>query len=92
MSELRGKMRRNALDILHHDSRRVEDVAIDALQNVASGRAFRLARDEISIVDVAVAVGHKSHGFAAKLEPGGHGMKRFATAIWRFAHGQSFSG
>ena len=46
-----------------------------------------MARDQESVVDVAVAVRREGRGLAAELELRGYGME-----IVLFAHGQSFSG
>ena len=65
---LRGKMRRDALDVLHQRGGIVEDVVIDALQDVARGRAAAWQVTQVGVVDVAVAVGRESEELAAELE------------------------
>jgi hypothetical protein len=90
--KLRTEMRRDAFNILHHRGGRVEDLGVDVLQDVAHPSACPVARNQVGVVDVAVAVGHKVHGLAAELELRGYGKERFATSIDRFAHGHSFSG
>jgi hypothetical protein len=77
----------------------VENVAIDMLQNVARRGPCPIARNQVRIVDVAVAVRRKVRGFAAKLELRGNGVEGvaaiiacFVTIIAAIAHGQSFSG
>jgi hypothetical protein len=89
----------DAFDILHQRNGRAENVAIDVLQNVARRVPCPIARNQVRIVDVAVAVRHKARCLAAKLELRGNGVEdvvmiiaRFVTSIAAIAHGQSFSG
>ena len=86
---LRGKMRRDALDVLHHRGGRAEDLGIDALQDVAHRRARRLAGDKVGVVDVAVAVRREGRDFAVELERRDGERSRRSCGS---AHGQSFSG
>ncbi len=53
---LRGQMARDALDVFHQQNRFLENIVVDALENVADPRAGLVKDDAISVVDVAAAV------------------------------------
>jgi hypothetical protein len=80
-------MRRHALDISHNGNGIVEDVAIDVLQNVANGRALRLARYKKSVVDVAATMRRQAQDFAVEFE-----LTRCCVGVGRRAHDQRLSG
>ena len=65
---LRGKMRRDALDILHHGGRIAENVAVNVLQNVAGGQAGSPHVTRYVSLMWPLPCGRQSQDLAAKLE------------------------
>ncbi len=78
-----GKMRGDALDIFHERYRLLENIAVDALENVAGTLAAMIEANAISVVDVAAAVNFRADKFTGNLKlPDDGGQIRFRF----FAH------
>ena len=84
---LRGKVRSHALDVLHDRDGIVKNVAIDVLQNVASRRGRRLARNEKRVIDVPAAVRRQAQNFAAEFK-----LARRGLSVGQRTHDQRLSG
>jgi len=77
----------NALDVFHDRGRVLEDIGINALQDVVRGHPGMAELSAVGVVNVAAAIGHSVAEFAAylKLACGG-------ANIVVFIHIQSLSG
>jgi hypothetical protein len=80
-------MRRHPLNILHDGDWVLEDVVIDALQDVADGLACLMEGGAIGVVDVAAAVGCCTPKFTVDLK-----LACYGADIVLFAHNQSLLG
>jgi hypothetical protein len=68
-------MRRHALNILHEGGGILEDVVIDALQEVAYWYACLMEDGAIRVVNMAVAARRSAVEFARDLEMAHHGAE-----------------
>jgi hypothetical protein len=81
------QMAGDAQHILHERHRVLEDVVVDALKNIADGRARLAKRDAIGVIDVPVPVRLGRQKFSGNAKIPGHS----ANIVFGF-HCQSFSG